>query len=122
MRLATFTHAGTTRIGVVTGDAIVDLGRAAPALPHDMVRFLETGREAFAAARAAATDADARLHLSTAFTLEPGDVVTTGTPSGVGGAMQPPRFLQVGDVVRIEIEKLGAIENRIVAEPGGMIL
>jgi len=58
-------------------------------------------------------------HLSTAFTLEPGDVVTTGTPSGVGGAMQPPRFLQVGDVVRIEIEKLGAIENPVVAEPEG---
>ncbi|HEV7731425.1 MAG TPA: fumarylacetoacetate hydrolase family protein [Candidatus Binatia bacterium] len=61
-------------------------------------------------------------HLSTAFTLEPGDVVTTGTPSGVGGAMKPPRFLQVGDVVRIEIEKLGAIENTVVAEPGEMVL
>jgi 2-keto-4-pentenoate hydratase/2-oxohepta-3-ene-1,7-dioic acid hydratase in catechol pathway len=290
MRLATFTHDASTRIGVVSGDAIVDLGRAAPRLPHDMVRFLEAGREALAAARAAAADAAARLplaavtleapvprppkflgiglnyadhvqesgldtptvpvmfnkqstcvtgpyapihlpavsplldyegelafvigrrcrhvprdraheviagycvvddvsvrdwqlrtptmtmgksfdthgpmgpwlvtpdevgdphalalrtwvngelrqqsntaqlifdcyaqveHLSTAFTLEPGDVITTGTPSGVGGAMQPPRFLQVGDVVRVEIEKLGAIENRIVAEPGGMIL
>ena len=33
-------------------------------------------------------------HLSTAFTLEPGDVITTGTPSGVGGAMSPPRFLR----------------------------
>ncbi len=61
-------------------------------------------------------------HLSTAFTLEPGDVVTTGTPSGVGGAMKPPRFLQIGDVVRVEIEKLGAIENTVVAEPGEMIL
>jgi 2-keto-4-pentenoate hydratase/2-oxohepta-3-ene-1,7-dioic acid hydratase in catechol pathway len=56
-------------------------------------------------------------HLSTAFTLEPGDVVTTGTPSGVGGAMQPPRFLVVGDVVRVEIERVGRIENRVVAEP-----
>ena len=56
-------------------------------------------------------------HLSTAFTLEPGDVVTTGTPSGVGGAMQPPRFLTAGDVVRIEIERLGHIENAVVAEP-----
>jgi 2-keto-4-pentenoate hydratase/2-oxohepta-3-ene-1,7-dioic acid hydratase in catechol pathway len=56
-------------------------------------------------------------HLSTAFTLEPGDVVTTGTPAGVGGAMRPPRFLQAGDVVRIEIEKIGAIENRVIAEP-----
>jgi len=56
-------------------------------------------------------------HLSTAFTLEPGDIVATGTPGGVGGAMNPPRFLAAGDVVRIEIEKLGAIENRVIAEP-----
>jgi 2-keto-4-pentenoate hydratase/2-oxohepta-3-ene-1,7-dioic acid hydratase in catechol pathway len=56
-------------------------------------------------------------HLSTAFTLEPGDVVTTGTPSGVGGAMQPPRFLVAGDVVRVEIEKIGPIENRVIDEP-----
>jgi 2-keto-4-pentenoate hydratase/2-oxohepta-3-ene-1,7-dioic acid hydratase in catechol pathway len=56
-------------------------------------------------------------HLTTAFTLEPGDVITTGTPSGVGGAMKPPRFLQAGDVVRIEIERIGAIENRVIEEP-----
>ena len=56
-------------------------------------------------------------HLSTAFTLEPGDVITTGTPSGVGGAMRPPRFLQPGDVVRVEIERIGAIENRVIEEP-----
>lgn len=56
-------------------------------------------------------------HLSTAFTLEPGDVVTTGTPSGVGGAMKPPRFLRAGDVVKIEIEGIGAIENAVVEEP-----
>jgi 2-keto-4-pentenoate hydratase/2-oxohepta-3-ene-1,7-dioic acid hydratase in catechol pathway len=56
-------------------------------------------------------------HLSTAFTLEPGDVVTTGTPSGVGGAMQPPRFLAAGDVVRVEVEGIGRIENRVIAEP-----
>jgi 2-keto-4-pentenoate hydratase/2-oxohepta-3-ene-1,7-dioic acid hydratase in catechol pathway len=56
-------------------------------------------------------------HLSTAFTLEPGDVVTTGTPSGVGGAMRPPRFLTAGSVVRVEIDKLGYIENRVIEEP-----
>jgi 2-keto-4-pentenoate hydratase/2-oxohepta-3-ene-1,7-dioic acid hydratase in catechol pathway len=56
-------------------------------------------------------------HLSTAFTLEPGDVIATGTPGGIGLAMKPPRLLQVGDVVRVEIEGLGAIENRVVAEP-----
>ena len=61
-------------------------------------------------------------HLSTAFTLEPGDVVTTGTPAGVGGAMQPPRFLQAGDVVRIEIEKIGTIENRVIEEPAETVI
>ncbi len=56
-------------------------------------------------------------HLSTAFTLEPGDIVSTGTPGGVGGAMSPPRFLGAGDVVRVEVERVGAIENRVIAEP-----
>jgi acylpyruvate hydrolase len=46
-------------------------------------------------------------------TLEPGDLVLTGTPSGVGVFMQPRRFLGSGDVVRIEIERLGAIEHPI---------
>ncbi len=55
--------------------------------------------------------------LSTVCTLEPGDVVTTGTPGGVGAAMSPPSFLRPGDVVRIEIERLGHIENTVVAEP-----
>jgi acylpyruvate hydrolase len=46
-------------------------------------------------------------------TLEPGDLILTGTPSGVGMALDPPQFLQSGDVVRIEIERLGAIEHRV---------
>ena len=56
-------------------------------------------------------------HLSTAFTLEVGDVISTGTPSGVGVAMKPPRMLVAGDVIRIEIEKLGFIQNEVVPEP-----
>ena len=52
-------------------------------------------------------------------TLEPGDLILTGTPQGVGQAMDPPRFLADGDVVRCEIEGLGAIEHRIeAARPG----
>lgn len=46
-------------------------------------------------------------------TLHPGDLILTGTPSGVGMGLQPPRLLQSGDVVRIEIERLGAIEHAI---------
>ena len=56
-------------------------------------------------------------HLSTAFTLEPGDIVSTGTPAGVGMAMQPPRKLAAGDVVRVEVERIGEIRNPVVAEP-----
>lgn len=53
-------------------------------------------------------------YLSTAFTLETGDLIATGTPEGVGVGMEPPVFLQPGDVVRCEVEGLGAIENRVV--------
>ncbi len=56
-------------------------------------------------------------HLSTAFTLEPGDVIATGTPGGVGIAMKPPRLLVAGDVVRIEIEGIGQLENPVIEEP-----
>lgn len=52
--------------------------------------------------------------LSTACTLEPGDIVATGTPAGVGAAHRPPRWLHAGDVVRVEIDAIGAIENRVV--------
>jgi 2-keto-4-pentenoate hydratase/2-oxohepta-3-ene-1,7-dioic acid hydratase in catechol pathway len=58
-------------------------------------------------------------HLSQAMTLEPGDVIFTGTPGGVGGAAKPPRWLQPGDRVRVEIEGLGAIENEVVDERPG---
>jgi 2-keto-4-pentenoate hydratase/2-oxohepta-3-ene-1,7-dioic acid hydratase in catechol pathway len=46
-------------------------------------------------------------------TFAPGDLILTGTPGGVGMSMDPPRFLESGDVVRIEIERLGAIEHTI---------
>lgn len=52
-------------------------------------------------------------YVSTAFTLEPGDLIATGTPEGVGVGMEPPQFLQAGDVVRCEIDGIGAIENRV---------
>ena len=55
--------------------------------------------------------------LTTAFTLEPGDVIATGTPSGVGISMQPQGTLKLGDVVKVEIDGLGFIENKVIAEP-----
>jgi 2-keto-4-pentenoate hydratase/2-oxohepta-3-ene-1,7-dioic acid hydratase in catechol pathway len=51
--------------------------------------------------------------LSETCTLEPGDVILTGTPSGVGQALDPPQFLASGDTVRIAIESLGVIEHRV---------
>ena len=54
-------------------------------------------------------------YLSTAFTLETGDLIATGTPEGVGIGMEPPRFLKPGDVVRCEIDGIGSIENKIIA-------
>jgi 2-keto-4-pentenoate hydratase/2-oxohepta-3-ene-1,7-dioic acid hydratase in catechol pathway len=55
-------------------------------------------------------------HLSQAMTLEPGDLIFTGTPGGVGAAMTPRQFLKPGDVVRCDIQSLGHIENRFEAE------
>ena len=55
-------------------------------------------------------------HLSVGMTLEPGDVIFTGTPGGVGAAMDPRQFLKAGDVVRCEIDRLGHIEGTMVAE------
>jgi 2-keto-4-pentenoate hydratase/2-oxohepta-3-ene-1,7-dioic acid hydratase in catechol pathway len=55
-------------------------------------------------------------YLTTVFPLEPGDVLATGTPSGVGMGFDPPRWLRPGDTVRIEIEGVGALENP-VADP-----
>lgn len=50
--------------------------------------------------------------ISRGITLYPGDIIATGTPAGVGLGMKPPRFLKAGDVVRVEVDGLGAIENR----------
>jgi 2-keto-4-pentenoate hydratase/2-oxohepta-3-ene-1,7-dioic acid hydratase in catechol pathway len=52
-------------------------------------------------------------HLSRVMTLEPCDIIATGTPAGVGFAMKPPRYLKDGDVVRIEIGGIGVLENII---------
>jgi acylpyruvate hydrolase len=52
-------------------------------------------------------------------TLEPGDVLLTGTPAGVGAASHPPRWLRDGDVVEVEVERVGRICNYVRAEPAG---
>jgi 2-keto-4-pentenoate hydratase/2-oxohepta-3-ene-1,7-dioic acid hydratase in catechol pathway len=51
--------------------------------------------------------------LSRGMTLEPGDIIATGTPAGVGKGFKPPRYLKIGDIVKIEIEKIGSLQNTI---------
>ncbi|MEL6568897.1 MAG: fumarylacetoacetate hydrolase family protein [Pseudomonadota bacterium] len=55
-------------------------------------------------------------HLSAAFTLLPGDLIFTGTPAGVGQGFDPPKYLKPGDTVRVEIDGLGHLENKVIAE------
>ncbi|HIG49524.1 MAG TPA: fumarylacetoacetate hydrolase family protein [Gammaproteobacteria bacterium] len=59
-------------------------------------------------------------HLSTAFTLEPGDLVLTGTPGGVG--VVAGKFLKKGDVIKISIAELGYIENKVIDEPDSTVV
>jgi 2-keto-4-pentenoate hydratase/2-oxohepta-3-ene-1,7-dioic acid hydratase in catechol pathway len=54
-------------------------------------------------------------HLAGVMALEPGDVIATGTPSGVGAGRKPPEFLKPGDEIRVEVEGLGVLESRIAA-------
>lgn len=56
-------------------------------------------------------------HLSTAFTLDPGTIISTGTPEGVGLFYDPPRLLRDGDEVSITIEGIGTLTNPVIAEP-----
>lgn len=59
---------------------------------------------------------DLVAYLSSVFTLEPGDVVSTGTPGGVGFARKPPRWLRAGDDVVVEVQGIGQLRNPVVAE------
>ncbi|GII87534.1 gentisate 1,2-dioxygenase [Sphaerisporangium siamense] len=61
--------------------------------------------------------ADLIADITSGMTLEPGDVIATGSPSGVGAAQVPPQFLRPGDVVELEIENIGRLVNPVVAHP-----
>jgi 2,4-diketo-3-deoxy-L-fuconate hydrolase len=58
-------------------------------------------------------------YLSEVMTLMPGDLICTGTPPGVGMGMKPPRYLQIGDVMTLGVEKLGEQRQKLVEFPGG---
>jgi 2-keto-4-pentenoate hydratase/2-oxohepta-3-ene-1,7-dioic acid hydratase in catechol pathway len=103
---------------LVTGDELGD--------PHDLRIRCFVGNELRQDARTAEMVFDCFQqvsHLSEAFTLEPGDVIATGTPAGVGLGRKPVRenLLHVGDVVRVEIEGIGELSNTVVEEPEGFL-
>ncbi|WP_369403454.1 fumarylacetoacetate hydrolase family protein [Gracilibacillus boraciitolerans] len=54
--------------------------------------------------------------ISNLMTLDPGDIILTGTPGGVGMAMNPPKFLEADDLVTLEIDKIGKLENKVIAK------
>jgi 2-keto-4-pentenoate hydratase/2-oxohepta-3-ene-1,7-dioic acid hydratase in catechol pathway len=58
-------------------------------------------------------------YLSRVMTLEPGDILSTGTPAGVGLGRTPPRWLRAGEEIVIEIEKIGTLRNPVIAEKAG---
>ena len=60
--------------------------------------------------------AETIAYISSVMTLEPGDVIATGTPAGVGMGRKPPLALAAGDVVEVEVERIGGLRNKIVAE------
>jgi acylpyruvate hydrolase len=107
----TFDTFGPMGPALVTADEVPD--------PHDLDIRLRIGDEVLQSSNTRNlifSVPQIIFHLSAVMTLEPGDVIATGTPGGVGVSRNPKRFLKPGDVVRIEIERLGTLENTVVAE------
>ena len=110
MKVATVSIAGERRVGRVTDDgrsiAPFDLPLA-EAQDGVLALVRRDGRGLFDIPTIIET-------LSAGITLQPGDVIATGTPAGVGIGFSPARYLKNGDVVRIEIGGIGVLENEIV--------
>jgi len=93
---------------IVTADEIAD--------PHDLALSCEIGGEVLqdsSTLQMAFRIPEIIEYLSRVFTLEPGDVVATGTPPGVGFVRTPPRYLRRGDLVRCTVERVGTLENPV---------
>lgn len=102
---------------LVTADEIPD--------PHDLRITLKIGEEVLQDSNTSNLIfkiPELISYISSVMTLEPGDVIATGTPAGVGLARKPPRYLRPGDVVQIEIERLGVLINPVQAmEPHSLL-
>jgi acylpyruvate hydrolase len=106
----TFDTFGPMGPALVTADEIPD--------PHSLDLRVRIGDEVLQASNTCNlifSIPELIAYLSAVMTLEPGDVIATGTPGGVGAARTPPRFLQPGEVVQVEIERLGTLANPVVA-------
>ncbi len=96
---------------IVTADEVED--------PHDLDISLELSGETLQSSNTSNlifTIPKLVAYLSSVFTLEPGDIIATGTPGGVGFARKPPRYLKPGDECRVRIEGLGELYNPVIAE------
>lgn len=96
---------------IVTADEIADPHRLGISLTlsGEVMQNSNTGNLIFGVPKLIA-------YLSSVFTLEPGDIISTGTPAGVGFARKPPRWLMPGDEVAVRVEGLGELVNPVVAE------
>jgi 2-keto-4-pentenoate hydratase/2-oxohepta-3-ene-1,7-dioic acid hydratase in catechol pathway len=96
---------------VVTADEVPDPHNLAISLTlnGEVMQDSNTGNMIFRIPRLIA-------FLSSVFTLEPGDIIATGTPAGVGFARKPPRWLKPGDEVTVRVEGLGELTNPVIAE------
>ena len=93
---------------IVTADEIAD--------PHNLAISLSIGGETLQSSNTSNLIFNIPkiiAYLSSVFTLEPGDLIFTGTPPGVGFARKPPEFLKDGDVMEVEIEKIGVLRNTV---------
>jgi len=97
--------------GIVTADEVADPHNLAISLTlnGEVVQNSNTGNMIFKTPQLIA-------FLSSVFTLEPGDIISTGTPAGVGFARKPPRWLRPGDEVTVRVEGLGELTNPVIAE------
>jgi 2-keto-4-pentenoate hydratase/2-oxohepta-3-ene-1,7-dioic acid hydratase in catechol pathway len=109
---------------IVTADELGDPGALRVRGWHTPAAGLEAGRERLV--QDGTTDdmvfpvAELVAFISASITLEPGDLVITGTPSGVGVFRAPPVFLVPGDVVRVEVDRIGSVTNPIVDADGSV--
>jgi 2-keto-4-pentenoate hydratase/2-oxohepta-3-ene-1,7-dioic acid hydratase in catechol pathway len=107
----TFDTFAPTGPALVTADEVPD--------PHDLGIRVSIGDEILQSSNTRHlifSVPELMMHLSEVMTLKPGDIIATGTPGGVGFARTPPRFLQPGETVQVQIERLGTLSNPVAAE------